>query len=518
VTGNETDVLVIGAGTTGLTAALQAHACGARVRIVERRSQLTRPSRAMMIHPRTLEELFPLGVTDELLASGDASPRAEVHLGSRVISADLDRFGLRGTSFPRLLFIRQTHVEAVLAGALAARGLEVEFGVELVDLKRHGEGVVAILRHDDVADEVFCRYVAACDGPASTARGILGIPWRGGTYDREVILADLELARGPTEGVAHVVIGRRGLLFLFAIGESAPWRMLATRRTDSSDDLPFGQPGPPVSADVLQRMVDEAGLPARIARVAWSARVPLQHRIASRFRVGPVFLAGDAAHSHSPAGGQGMNAGIQDAVNLGWKLAFAARAAIRGGDAETLLDSYERERRPVDRRIRALTHLLFWAESGTGPLPTFGRGVLAPLAAPAVPALLRRRRIPAAALRLLSQLSVRYRRSPLSVDGAAGISRALRAGRRLPDGLVLCRGHRTRLQQVIARPGIHLLLQRDAGDPDHRSLGPGVYVHRITNWAGRGMIGVRPDGYIGFRSGVVDDERLHQWLTLVAAV
>lgn len=512
-----TDVLVVGAGTTGLTAALQAHVGGARVRIVERRSELHRPSRAMMMHPRTLEVLRLLGVTGELLARGDRSPRAEVHLGSRVVSASIERLGLRSTAFPHLLLIRQADVETVLAGALAAREVEVELGVELLGLEQEGDAVVALLRRPEGVEELRCRYVAACDGPASTARGVLDIPWRGGTYDREVVLADLELRGGLEEGVAHVVVGRRGLLFLFATGESAPWRMLATRRAHSHD-LPFGQLGAPVPAVVLQRMIDEAGLLARIERVAWSAQVQLHHRIASRFRAGHVFLAGDAAHTHSPAGGQGMNAGMQDAVNLGWKLAFAARAAARGRDAETLLASYERERRPVDRSVLRLTHALFWAESGLGPLPTLGRGVLAPLVSPALPILMRQRWILAAGLRLLSQLAVRYRRSPLSVGGAAGGPRALRAGGRLPDGVVLCRGHRRRIHQVIARPGIHVLLQRDAAELDRRELGALVHVHRITNWRGRGVIAVRPDGYIGFRSGVVDGDRLREWLTLVAAV
>lgn len=518
MTGNGIDVLVIGAGTTGLTTALHVHAAGGRVRIVDRRSELFRPSRAMMMHPRTLEVLRPLGITSELLAHGDISQRAEVHLGSRVVSAGLDRFALRGTAFPHLLFIRQADVETVLAEALAARGIDVELRVELLGIEREQEGVVALLRHDGVTQEVFCRYLAACDGPASTTRGILGIPWRGGTYNREVILADLDLGDGFTEGVAHVAVGRRGLLFLFPVGEAAPWRMLATRRTDSSD-LPFGQPGPPVSAEVLQGIIDEADLHARIARVVWSAQVPLQHRIASRFRVGPVFLVGDAAHSHSPAGGQGMNAGIQDAANLGWKLAYAARVGARGEEAGTLLDSYERERRPADRRILALTHVLFWAESGTGPIAGFGRGVLAPLAAPALPILMRwPGRMPAAGLRLLSQLSLRYPRSPLSVDGDARGPRAMRAGRRLPDGMVLCRGQRMRLHEIIARPGVHVLLQGDARDLDRWNLGPLVFVHRITNWRGTGVIAVRPDGYIGFRSSVVDENRLMDWLTLVAAV
>jgi 2-polyprenyl-6-methoxyphenol hydroxylase-like FAD-dependent oxidoreductase len=510
------DVLVIGAGTTGLTVALQALACGARVRIIDRRTMLFRPSRAMMVHPRTLEVLRPLGVSGPLTVFGDTSPRADVHVGSRVVPVALDRYALRGTAFPHLLFIRQADVESVLAGALAERGLSVDLGVELVGLRSEGVGVVASLRREGGAEDVACRYLVGSDGPASTVRGLLDIPWRGGTYDREVVLADVHLAEDLTPGVAHVVAGRRGLLFFFAAGELAPWRMLATRHAAPSE-LPFGQPGPPVPADLLQGMVDESGLHARITDVAWSAQVRLQHRIASRFRSGPVFLAGDAAHSHSPAGGQGMNAGIQDAVNLGWKLACAVRAAARHGNVDALLDSYERERRPTDRRILALTHLLFWGEAGMGPLPTFGRAVLAPLISPAVPMLLRCRGLVAAALRPLSQLSSRYRRSLLSVQIGSSSRRELRAGRRLPDGVVVCRGQRIRLHEVTCVPGFHVLLQRDAPDLDWRNTGV-VHVHRVTNWRGSGLVAVRPDGYIGFRSSTPEEDRLREWLKLVGAV
>ena len=129
--------------------------------------------------------------------------------------------------------------------------------------------------------------------------------------------------------------------------------------------------------------MDDTGLGTRIASVAWSARYPLQHRLAAHFRSGRLYLVGDAAHAFSPATGQGMNTGIQDALNLGWKLAFAASAS----DPTGLLESYERERRPVARRMLALTNLAFWAEAGTGLLPELLRGVLAPLGAPAVPTL-----------------------------------------------------------------------------------------------------------------------------------
>src|SRR5207248_6580865 len=140
---------------------------------------------------------------------------------------------------------------------------------------------------------------------------------------------------------------------------------------------------PPGPAADLQALLDDAGLDARISDLVWSAPYRLQHRLAARFRQGRLYLVGDAAHAFSPATGQGMNAGIQDAMNLGWKLAFAAASA---GDHTVLLDSYARERQPVARQLLALTHLAFWFEASTRPLPSMLRAVLARVGAPAVAA------------------------------------------------------------------------------------------------------------------------------------
>lgn len=509
------DALIVGAGTTGLALALQAHDHGARVRIIERRTEAFRPTRALMMHPRTLELLRPRGVTDGILAAGDASLSARLHLGGRVVPVGIDALDLNGTAFPHLLIVPQAKVEAVLADAVAARGIEIERGTALTGL-RFGDGghVTAVVDRGDAAEELHCRFVAGCDGPDSTVRRLAGIRWAGRHYAREVVLADLDLDGSLAPDVAHVVVDRRGLLFLFALGERAAWRMLATRRSRPGAQ-PFGQPGAAVPQPELQEMLRSAGLAAHITRVAWSARVSLQHRLAGHFRAGRLFLAGDAAHAHSPAGGQGMNAGIHDAINLGWKLAFAARAAADGGDPQTLLDSYERERRPIDRRIFALTHVLFWAESGTGPVASAGRSVVAALGAPLLPLMLRRRRLAARGMGLLSQLGTRYRASPLSFQDAPR-GKPLRAGDRLPDGPVVSAGRRVRLHDLIAPPGIHVLLQRDAtGELGLAGLGPFVHAHRIDNWSGRGLVAVRPDGYIGLRCADAGEQRLRDWLALV---
>jgi 2-polyprenyl-6-methoxyphenol hydroxylase-like FAD-dependent oxidoreductase len=506
------DILVVGAGPAGLTLALQAHAHGAVVRVIDQRPETGRPSRALIVHPRTLEVLRPLGVTQALLDRADIAPGADLRLGSRTVRVTLAGLALPDTAFPHLSLIRQADVERVLARALADRGIRVERGTELVRVRDAAEGVRATLRSPGGTEEILAGFLAGCDGPASTVRAQAGISWPGGLYPVEVVLADAELDGDLPGDGARVVAGRRGLLFLFPLGERAPWRLLATRPA-GSDPLPPGQFGPPVPAAELQALMDEAGLGVRLTGLAWSSRIRPQHRVAGRFRQGRLFLAGDAAHAYSPATGQGMNAAVQDAANLGWKLAFAA-ARPAGGP---LLDSYDAERRPVARQVLAMTHLAFWAEASTGPAASAFRARLAPLAAPVVPALLGRRRLVAGGIRLLSQLRVSYRASPLSVEGTPRRRGGPRAGDRLPDQLVTSAGRGIRLHDLLAAPGVHVLLDRDAGRPGALPPGRLVHVHRLDSVPGRGLVAVRPDGYVGFRCQAAEAGQLAAWLTRLGA-
>jgi 2-polyprenyl-6-methoxyphenol hydroxylase-like FAD-dependent oxidoreductase len=503
-------ILVAGAGPAGLALALQAHDHGAVVRVIDRRTEATRPSRAVLLHARTLEVLRPLGVTPSLLARADITPTVQLQLGSRVIPIALGDLALPDTAFPHLSLIRQMDLETVLAAALADRGVAVERGTELARLRDGPEGVRAVLRSPTRTEEARFGFVAGCDGPASTVRAQARIGWPGRPYPVEVVLADAELDGAPP-GTAHVVAGRNGLVFAFRLGELATWRLLTTRPA-RPDYTAYGQPGPPVPLPELQALVDEAGLRARITELAWSSRVRLQHRVAERFGRGRLFLAGDAAHAFSPATGQGMNTAIGDAANLGWKLAFAGQ----GPAGAELLGSYDLERRPVARHVLALTHLAFWGEASTGRLPSALRGRLAPAAAPLLPVLIGRRRVVAGGMRMLAQLRVNYRRSPLSVQSAPRRPSGSRVGDRLPDQAVTVDGSRVRLHELLARPGIHVLLDRDAAWVETLPPGPLISVHRLTSVPGRGLTAVRPDGYIGFRGELADASQLAAWLHLLS--
>jgi 2-polyprenyl-6-methoxyphenol hydroxylase-like FAD-dependent oxidoreductase len=505
------DLLVVGAGPTGLTLALQAHDHGMSVRIVDRRSDSCRPSRALLLHARSLEVLRAFGVVDAILAKANTAPLVLLHGGNRAVPVALGDFALADTRFPHLTVARQADIERVLADALAERGVPVERGTELIALGMTRGYPRATLRSGDCAEEDVYRWVVGCDGATSTVRTLAAIGWSGGAYRHEVLLADVELAGAVQPDLVHAGPGRGGLCLLFPCGERASWRLLATRRANGTATAP-GQSGPPPSPAELARVLAEARIPARISDVAWSSRIPLEHRLAESYRRGAVFLAGDAAHVNSPAGGQGMNTGIQDAVNLGWKLALAPHSSR----PRELLDSYEQERRPVARTVRRLTDIAFHAESGTDPLTAWVRGSIAPQMGKVLPIVLGRRRLVAHGFRFVAQLDVGYRHSVLSVPSAPWWARRLRPGDRLPDADVTIDGRAARLHDVVASPGVHVLIGREVTAP---AVGGGlVSVHRVDGVHWPDMMAVRPDGYVGLVGGPTDDAALAEWLAMLGAV
>jgi 2-polyprenyl-6-methoxyphenol hydroxylase-like FAD-dependent oxidoreductase len=522
------DVVVVGAGPTGLALAAQLIAHGIRPRIVDRSHDRVHESRALAIQPRTLEVLAGLGVTDELLAEGNRAVQLRLHVREKVIRVQLFDFGLADTEYPYLLFLSQAETERILVEHLDRAGVSVERGVEVTGLRPDGDAVVATLRRDDGGDQsVRARYVVGCDGAHSIVRRAAQIDFEGSSYPQTFVLADLE-ADGLEPGAAHAFLTETGLLFFFPLGTPATWRVLAMR--SPTDPTP---PDAPVTLRNVQAIVDaSASMPVRLHDPVWMTNFRLHNRGASHYRAGPMFLAGDAAHIHSPAGAQGMNTGIQDAINLGWKLAYV----LTGRANPALLDTYEPERAPIGRFVLRYTDRAFSVATSANPFVRIARTRVMPLL---LPLAVRVRSGRALAFRTVSQLDVRYRRSPLAVEGEPRLRRGPRAGDRLPDAPIRAGGEPSSLHRATSAAGWHLLLCGPAlewtGVDSAVALGAddSLNVHRLSAQYGAdalhdhtglalrrlglnpGDVGqylVRPDGHIGYRSAGTELDGVENYL------
>ncbi|WP_207213469.1 FAD-dependent monooxygenase [Rhodococcus sp. Q1] len=506
---NRVDILVVGAGPVGAAVALHAHRHGAGVCVAERRTELQRPSRSMLLWSRTLESLHRLGVVHELESRSLARLRTQLHLGERTVDVALADFAVPDR-FRQPLMVRQAFLESALHRAVADGGVPLLTGAELDGLWNDRDGVLARLRTRGGHRYVHCRFLVGCDGADSTVRRSIRIPWHGHTYREEAVLADLDLEDlSPT--TAHIGAGPAGIGFLFPEGEhEARWRLVATRAA-TGDDVPPGRDGPPVSVSEIRTVLEGANLPGRVGAAAWSTRVRLQRARAARFRSGPVFLAGDAAHVFSPAGAQGVNTGLQDAANLGWKLAVACGGST---DPERLLASYDAERRPVADKVGTLTELILHAE-GDSRLPfRFLRTAVLPAVAPAVPTLLRLHLLTATAGATLSQDWVSYRAGPITEGHRCRGAGRLQAGDPLPDIEVVTRGRARRVHDLTCSPGMHVL--HGPATLLHPVSGTvPVTCHPIDTWPPRRILAVRPDGYIGYRDDSGDPSSLDRWLRTV---
>lgn len=336
-------VLIVGAGPTGLTLALMLQRYGVNLRIIDRAAAPANLSKALAVWSGSLEGLAPFGIVDQFQAAGVPLESLTFGDGNRVLAHLPFGDGI-DSPYPQPLLLPQSRTEAILGNALAESGATVERGVELAALSQDASGVTASLRHaDGHTEQATFRYLVGADGARSAVRHALDIEFEGYTEPQTFLLGDVRISGAELDRHSiHIWWHDGGTVALFPF-EDGVWRILAERPASEGDATP--------TLEELQRKMDQHGpAGARLHDPGWLAAFATNERLAARYRVGRVFLAGDAAHIHSPAGGQGMNTGIQDALNLGWKLA----CAITGrGDPELLLSSYEAERRPVAREMVA---------------------------------------------------------------------------------------------------------------------------------------------------------------------
>jgi 2-polyprenyl-6-methoxyphenol hydroxylase-like FAD-dependent oxidoreductase len=496
-----TEVLVVGAGPVGLTLAVDLARRGIACRIIEQSPAYQIGTRGRGISLRTQQVFEDLGILDALLPYDEGMAPARTY----------DRDRLTGESDPAsllprvpppyrpILMINQEHTEAVLRARLASYDRQVELATQLVGFTQSAERAVAQVRHAGRDAEIPARYLVGCDGGHSTVRKAAGISFLGETWDEEHFLLGNICVSGLDTRFTHTWGNLNGGLTLQWMSHSDTWFFIAPIAPDEQGSLP------PPTLESLQRLFEErAGMPGvHFHHPRWLSVWRPNIRVADRFRTARIFLAGDAAHVHSAAGGQGLNTGVQDAYNLGWKL-----AQVLHGAPDALLDTYQAERLPVAESVLATTsirHREFQRDfSRTVETLVAGKETFADP----------------------SQLSLTYRGGPLAcdLDDATGI----RAGERAPDAACVRAesGEQVRLFDLLRGTHFTLLIFDDQPAPQLpavydgslrtvRIVSPDSTVasaeptlvdgdgqaHRAYGISGNALILVRPDGYIGLTGG-----------------
>ena len=489
------DVLIIGAGPTGLVLALFLVRQGVHVRIVDTAEGPGTTSRALAVQARTLEFYAQIGLADTVVAMGRRILAFNLWVaGRRRARAVLGEIGAGISPFSYALVFPQDEHEQLLVDRLRELGIEVHRQTALVGLDETADGVRATLQLHDGREAVCrARFIAGCDGAHSRVREAVGIGFPGGTYEHTFYVADIEGSGPSIDGELHVDFDRADFLAVFPLKADGHARLVGTVRSDAARD------GDLRWDDVSRTAIDH--LRVRVARVNWFSTYRVHHRVANAFRRGRAFLAGDAAHIHSPVGGQGMNTGIGDAVNLSWKLA----AVLQRRADETILDSYETERIGFARRLVATTDQGFVGVTSSTAFARFFRMDLVPVVLPALFWLRSMRRF---FFRTVSQTAIEYRQSALS----AGPAGRVHGGDRLP--WVPSEGGEHDNFTPLAALGWQMHVYGDAPDgaeglSSERRLP--LHVFRWSSAAAsaglkrNALYLIRPDGYVGLATERVNE-------------
>jgi 2-polyprenyl-6-methoxyphenol hydroxylase-like FAD-dependent oxidoreductase len=499
---SDTQVLIVGAGPTGLVLAVWLTKLGIKLRIVDKATRAGTTSRALAVQARTLEFYRQVGLADAVVDGGRKVGATNLWVGGKMVSQiNFHDIGVGLGPYDYMFIFPQDAHEALLEEALRKLGVTVERDTELTGFTDDGDCVRAVLRNPQGLEEMCeARYLAGCDGARSKVRDTLDTGFPGGTYSQLFYVADVEGTGQALDGNLNIDLDEADFLAVFPLKGEGRARLVGTvsdERAATPEDLTFD--------DVSERIIREMDI--TVAKVNWFSTYRVHHRVTDHFRKGRCFLLGDAAHIHSPAGGQGMNTGIGDAVNLAWKLA----AVLKKRASETLLDTYEPERIGFARRLVQTTDRAFSLASSEGDMAKRIRTLVVPRLAPALASLDAVRKF---AFRTVSQMVVNYRRGPLS-EGAAG---DVWGGDRLPwvklagggdnyaplkslDWQVHVYGEQSpELIRVCSSSGLDL--HRFPWSPEMRKAGvkqDALYL-------------VRPDGYVALAEARGDAERLEAWL------
>jgi 2-polyprenyl-6-methoxyphenol hydroxylase-like FAD-dependent oxidoreductase len=496
----DSQVLIVGAGPTGLVMALSLARLGVSFRIIDKHSGPGQTSRAMVIQARTLEFYGQLGLAEEVAQAGIKVEQLRLREGSREMAVlRFGDFGKGLSPYPFVLSFPQDEHERLLEEKLRALGVEVEWNTELAAITAGNERVAATIRRQGEHESCEVSYLCGCDGVHSTVRENLKLEFPGGIYRQMFFVADVSAPGVAVNGDINFFLGANQLCLVFPIRTSGMVRVIGIVPSELSgrENLGF--------EDLRASLQKFAAL--RVDGVNWFSTYHVHHRVANRFRLGRIFLAGDAGHVHSPAGGQGMNTGIGDAVNLSWKLA----EVLKGKADAAILDTYEIERRSFALKLVSTTDRLFRIAVQQSIPGEIVRTMLLPHL---LPWLMGFSAIQKAQFRLVSQTRINYRQSPLS-EGNEG---ALHGGDRLPWVDIDQEGNFAPLKSLTWQ--IHVY-GKATEDLRQAAVRHGLALHEYP-WNQRtqevgltrdALYLLRPDGHIALLDSTPDVDRLQHFLS-----
>lgn len=353
----KTDVMIVGAGPTGLSLAVQLMRYNIDFVIVDKKEGVTDLSKALVVHARSLEIYDQVGLAQKAIEGGEMVQKgALMHDGNVNARLDFSSFGGQLSPFPFMLIFEQSKNEQLLYEHLQHHGKEVWWHTELDNLTQQADGVRAVLKNRNGDTQIIdAQYLVGCDGASSPTRHFLNLPFKGSTYPRLFYVADVEMEFQAEEATFYATLGESSFVLIVPMQGEKHWRLIGNipEHNDQADrDVSFDE----IETKVRQ-LVQQ---PLEITNLRWFSSYNVHTRRVERFSVGRSFLAGDAAHVHTPAGGQGMNTGIQDAYNLAWKLALV----LRGGANNSLLDTYNEERLANAKRLLQSTDQFFDVAAG----------------------------------------------------------------------------------------------------------------------------------------------------------
>ncbi|MFC4102695.1 FAD-dependent monooxygenase [Paenibacillus xanthanilyticus] len=529
-----TDVLIAGAGPVGLTLACELARNGVSFRIIDKSREPSKLSKALGIHARSLEMLERMGTIEPFLKQGLKVHGMQAWLGSEKQLLNI-RFDDLDSPYPFILDLPQSETEQILIEHLAQFGVQIERQVELVHFSQTEDIVTATLRHADHEEEATeVKWLVGCDGAHSSVRHLLNLPFEGAVYPENFILADVRVSWELSENEMHLFIHEEGLLAAFPYGNNR-YRLMAEVNTPLQSEKV-----PDPTLEEFQHIVDVRGpRGTRISDPVWLAGFRSHLRHVKETRHGKVFLAGDASHIHSPAGGQGMNTGMQDAFNLAWKLALVAR----GSAAESLLQTYSLERLPVAHSVLKMTDTMIKMITTKNRITQKLRNQLAPF--------LSSREVVQKRIRnQISEIAINYRKSPIVQEHRSFIQHLqphhIHAGDRAPDVQTLIGPNKTeqRLFEILrgtrhallivasgskltelrlealdrwkSEIDLYLIMTEHHEQSSHHGctiiLDPAHQLHKRYDIGPDSLILIRPDGYIGYLSDSINFDQLQQYL------